>query len=264
MKPFSLAAIFLLLTSPMALAAEEAPAPLSETASIPRWEQAKALTKSGDYPKAREIYESLLNEEGLTDHHPALQREYESLLVKLIFSPVATPESQTHEVVSGDTLSGLAKKYGTTVELLKKSNALDSADRIRLGQKLKVPRIKFSITVEKETNSLILQADGKRLKKYSVATGEKGSTPAGVFKIVSKLENPTWYRAGAVVPPDSPDNILGTRWLGFDLKGYGIHGTTLPQTIGTQASRGCVRMRNEDVEEVYDLLPLGTVVTVGE
>ena len=65
-----------------------------------------------------------------------------------------------------------------------------------------------------------------------------------------------------MIESGSPENSLGTRWLGFDKKGYGIHGTVEPETIGQQVSQGCVRMLNEDVEELYDLLPRGTRVTV--
>lgn len=168
-----------------------------------------------------------------------------------------------HTVESGDTLGKLAKKYGTTVELLKRTNRL-SGDRIYPDMKLKVFRARFSVRVEKRRNRLILLANGKPIHRYQVATGEKGSTPVGVFKIVNKLKNPTWFHTGLVLPPTSPANILGSRWLGFDLSGYGIHGTTLPQTIGTQASNGCIRMLNAEVEALYDLLPTGTRVVVSD
>jgi lipoprotein-anchoring transpeptidase ErfK/SrfK len=84
----------------------------------------------------------------------------------------------------------------------------------------------------------------------------------GAFKILVKLENPVWYKAGAVIPPESPDNVLGTRWMGFDLEGYGIHGTVDPDKIGQQVTSGCIRMRNEEVEELYKIVPRGTPVTV--
>jgi lipoprotein-anchoring transpeptidase ErfK/SrfK len=84
----------------------------------------------------------------------------------------------------------------------------------------------------------------------------------GTFKITTKLENPVWFKAGAVIPPESPDNVLGTRWLGFDIEGYGIHGTVEPDKIGQQVTAGCVRMRNHEVEELYKILPRNTEVTV--
>lgn len=260
--------IFFPLATPLLSAVEEIAVPSSaviEPSWMPRWNEAKALAEKRNYLEAREIYESLLAQgESLEGYRSSLRREYENLQIKLIYSPLKTPESLRHEVGEGDTLSGLAQRYGTTVTLLKKSNWLTSADKILKGMTLKVPRTKFSILIRKRSNSLFLLADGKRLKRYSVATGEKGSTPAGTFKIVNKLTNPTWYHAGAVLPPGSPANILGSRWLGFDEKGYGIHGTTFSETIGSHASKGCVRMHNEEVEEIYDLLPLKTKVTITE
>jgi lipoprotein-anchoring transpeptidase ErfK/SrfK len=116
--------------------------------------------------------------------------------------------------------------------------------------------------VDKSQNLLFLKRNGEVVKTYVVSTGKDNSTPIGTFKIVNKLENPTWYKAGAVIPPDSPDNILGSRWLGFDLKGYGIHGTTEPNNLGEQVTLGCVRMKNQEVEELFDIVPLGTEVII--
>ena len=117
--------------------------------------------------------------------------------------------------------------------------------------------------MDKSQNILTLKCNDEIIKTYNVATGTNNSTPVGTFKIGNKLVNPVWYKEGAVVPAGSPENILGTRWLGFDdLPSYGIHGTTEPQSIGKQSTAGCVRMINAEVEELYSLLPIGTEVTV--
>ena len=100
------------------------------------------------------------------------------------------------------------------------------------------------------------------MKKYSVATGKKNCTPVGEFKITDKLVHPTWFKTGAILPPGSPENALGTRWMGFDKPSYGIHGTIEPKSIGTQASEGCIRMLNEEVEELYSMVPVGTKVII--
>ena len=110
----------------------------------------------------------------------------------------------------------------------------------------------------------MLTQDNQFFKSYPVATGANGSTPVGTFQIVNKLVNPVWYRQGVVVPRDSPENILGTRWMGFDKKGYGIHGSTDPEGIGKQVTAGCVRMHNQDVEELFAMIPVGTEVTIVE
>lgn len=228
------------------------------------WEKAKDLENRGSYLEARGLYETLLQRNVPSPRaRRSILKGYEALQVKIFFSGVETPDSFFHTVVPGDTLFKLAQKYETTVELLQKSNGL-TRDRIYPGMKLKVTRAKFSILVEKSANRLTLGVDSKPLKRYRVATGTGGSTPVGTFKIVNKLKDPTWFHEGEVIPPDRPENILGSRWLGFDLAGYGIHGTTLPKTIGTQASNGCIRMFNSDAEEIYTLVPVGTPVTIKE
>ncbi len=100
------------------------------------------------------------------------------------------------------------------------------------------------------------------LKTYIVSTGAHNSTPAGTFKIVNKIKDPTWFKEGQAIPSTSPGNHLGPRWMGFDRKSYGIHGTVEPQKLGQQVSAGCIRMKNEEVKELFELIPVGTEVTI--
>jgi lipoprotein-anchoring transpeptidase ErfK/SrfK len=77
------------------------------------------------------------------------------------------------------------------------------------------------------------------------------------------MDDPTWYAPGGkIIPPGDPRNILGSRWLGLDKPGYGIHGTTEPSSIGRSVTAGCVRMLNKDVEELFVILPVGTEVAI--
>lgn len=180
-------------------------------------------------------------------------------------NPFEEIESAPYTVVAGDSLYKIAKEYRTTVGLLKRLNGLEG-DTIYAGTELKVPRGIFGIEVDISDYVLRLLFNGRLVKEYPVATGKgmQESTPVGTFKITNKLENPTWYRAGAVLPPGSPENALGSRWLGFDLAGYGIHGTIEPETIGQAVTAGCIRMHNQDVEEIDSLVPIGTQVIVSE
>ncbi|MBU2222104.1 MAG: L,D-transpeptidase, partial [Candidatus Omnitrophica bacterium] len=130
------------------------------------------------------------------------------------------------------------------------------------GRKIKVWTAPFSIVVDKSQNTLLLKTGEEVFKTYMASTGANNSTPVGIFKIVNKLPNPTWYKAGAVVPPGSPENVLGSRWLGFDLAGYGIHGTVEPESLGKQVTQGCVRLANPEVEELYTIVPVGAEVTI--
>ncbi|HPW77079.1 MAG TPA: L,D-transpeptidase family protein [Candidatus Omnitrophota bacterium] len=167
----------------------------------------------------------------------------------------------SYTIQSGDSLYVLARKNNTTVDLIRKLNHLEK-DVIYPGDEIKIFSGDFSILVDKSSNRLTLFADGQAVKEYKVSTGKNNSTPVGEFKITDKLVNPTWFKSGAIYAPGSPDNELGTRWLGFDKPGYGIHGTIEPEKIGTQASEGCIRMLNQDVEEIDSLVPSGARVVI--
>jgi lipoprotein-anchoring transpeptidase ErfK/SrfK len=64
------------------------------------------------------------------------------------------------------------------------------------------------------------------------------------------------------VIPAGKDNPVGTRWLGLSQKGYGIHGTNAPKSVGHAASHGCIRLRNRDVERLFTMLQVGDVVQI--
>lgn len=185
------------------------------------------------------------------------------LNIKILFSPLITEDSFVYEVKEGDSLTKLAKQFNTTVDLLVKANRIKN-ETLRLGIKLKITKAKFSVFVDKSQNTLALKANGGILKVYTVSTGLDNITPVGTFKILNKLVNPTWYKDGIAVPAGSPQNILGTRWMGLSEAGYGIHGTTQPETIGKHVTQGCVRMYNEEVEELFTVLPVGTEVVIVE
>ncbi len=107
---------------------------------------------------------------------------------------------------------------------------------------------------------LALVQDGRVVKIYPIAVGAKVSpSPSGEFRIVHRITQPTYYAPGVIIPPGKA-NPLGTRWLGLSQKGYGIHGTNQPRSIGRRASHGCIRMRNRDIEELFELVRAGDVV----
>jgi L,D-transpeptidase ErfK/SrfK len=103
--------------------------------------------------------------------------------------------------------------------------------------------------------------EGERvLKIYDVAVGKPSTpSPGGEFQIINHVANPTWYGPEKAVGP-GPNNPVGTRWMGLSKIGYGIHGTNVPGSIGKAASHGCIRMRNHDVEELFELVGVGVTV----
>jgi len=225
------------------------------------YNQAKDLERNNEYLKAKRLYKNII-ESSLDDGIAKdAQHSLASINMKILFSPLMTDESLLYEVKKGDTLIGIAKRFNTTVDLIAKSNNLQS-DIIRIGQRLKVSKAKYSLVVDYSQNILALKQNEDVLKTYKISAGINNSTPIGTFKIINKLKDPVWYKAGAVVPSGSPENILGSRWMGLSVSGYGIHGTTEPETIGKHITAGCVRMKEEDVRELYSIVPVGTEVTI--
>ena len=129
-----------------------------------------------------------------------------------------------------------------------------------------------TIVVHVDTNRLDLYEGFRVTHSWDVATAKPGYvTPVGEWSMYQKRENPTWYNPaldswGAGLPavvPGGPGNPMGTRALYITAPGLiRIHGTTSPDSIGRYASHGCIRMHNEQVEELYDLVPVGTKVII--
>ena len=226
--------------------------------------QAKLYQQQDNLKPAIRLYKQLLSKYSqYTDVIADAQKGLEESTMKLLFSSAEDSYSTFYIVKPGDTLSKVAKEFDTTVELLQKSNNLDPS-LIYSGQRLKVVNADLSILVDKTQNLLLLKANDEVVKTYMVGTGKEGCTPAGVFYIETKLKDPVWFRAGAVVPPGSPENILGSRWMGLDVEGIGIHATDDLDSIGKQESKGCIRMSEKDVKELYSIVPVGTEVKVIE
>jgi L,D-transpeptidase ErfK/SrfK len=118
------------------------------------------------------------------------------------------------------------------------------------------------IVVSLEDRRLALVEDGQVQQVYTVAVGKESTpSPTGTFTIVKRVENPTYYHEGKVVPP-GPDNPVGTRWMGLSKAGYGIHGTNAPKSIGKAASHGCIRMAQPDLEGLFAAVRTGDEVEI--
>jgi len=127
------------------------------------------------------------------------------------------------------------------------------------------------LTIDRGAFQLRLWQNLKLVKTYTIAVGMQGlETPAGIYTIDDKQVNPSWHvpdsawagsLAGQVIPP-GPDDPLKARWMGF-YNGAGIHGTDEVSSLGTAASHGCIRMAIPDVIELYNQVPLGTPIYIG-
>jgi hypothetical protein len=121
------------------------------------------------------------------------------------------------------------------------------------------------IVVSLEDRKLALLEDGQVKKVYPVSVGKASTpSPSGTFTIERRVANPSYTHDGKVVPP-GPGNPVGTRWMGLSIRGYGIHGTNQPRSIGKAASHGCIRLAKTDLEELYREMHVGdTVVLIGQ
>lgn len=118
------------------------------------------------------------------------------------------------------------------------------------------------IVVSVPDRKLVLMENGVVKRVYPVAVGKPSTpSPAGKFTIVRRVSNPTYSHRGKVVAP-GPKNPVGSRWMGLSTKGYGIHGTNEPNSIGKAASHGCIRMGKSDLEELYALVQVGDAVEI--
>ena len=120
------------------------------------------------------------------------------------------------------------------------------------------------ILVNTASRILTLYRGKEKAAMYPVGVGKASTpTPSGYYRVETKEVNPEW-----IDPEDTenriasgPGNPLGYRWIGFSGT-YGIHGTNSPESVGGYVSNGCVRMREQDVEDLYSRIHVGTAVDI--
>jgi lipoprotein-anchoring transpeptidase ErfK/SrfK len=123
-------------------------------------------------------------------------------------------------------------------------------------------RAPWTVLVSIPDRQLAVLVNGIVVAGFPIAVGaDESPSPTGEFTIVNRVSNPTYYHEGVVIPAGK-GNPVGTRWLGLSQKGYGIHGTNAPKSIGRAASHGCIRLRNRDMENLFGMLHVGDVVKI--
>lgn len=177
-----------------------------------------------------------------------------------------------HQVQPGQSVWALArgpwKQAGASVApgFVLWLNGVQDARKVRAGQTLKVPLEPLTLLVRKRRFELTVLLGGAPVERFAVAVGPDAKTPVGRFAVKDCLRNPDWYQNGRRIPFGSPGHIIGTRWIGFTgapaADGIGLHGTTDDYSIGTATSQGCVRMRNAEVERVFEWVMSGTIVEI--
>ncbi|MEM1330664.1 MAG: LysM peptidoglycan-binding domain-containing protein [Planctomycetota bacterium] len=212
---------------------------------------------------------------------PAQERQARDKLSRmnndLFFSPRVTPGDtfvERYTVQSGDSLQRIAQRQGLGVDwrLIQRVNRINDPRRIRVGQSLKLVRGPFHCVVSKSAFRADVFAgppdfpeEWVYVRSFQVGLGEDNGTPLGDFVVRrnSKLVDPYWVnpRTGERFAAEDPENPIGEHWIGIEgvgefavHTGYGLHGTIEPDSIGSEASMGCVRMGSDDIAFVYELL----------
>ena len=240
-----------------------------------RIQQAVAMTDS-DPVRARVELTRLLDSNALSAAERA--QAYvgiNKLAEKLFFSPkivAGDTVSQSYVVKKGDSLARISSRenLGTDWRFIQRINGMASEKALRPDMRLKLAHGPFNAEVVKADFRLNVYAgsgsDRVMVASFPCGTGTNDSTPVGTFKVRSgsKLIDPQWTnpRTGEHFAANDPKNPIGERWIGLQgttpetskFTGYGIHGTTEPQSIGKQMSMGCVRLGDADVEAVYELI----------
>ncbi len=254
-----------------------APAPsadsLLEPAVVALLKDAADAAAAGSIIAARDKYNQSLGLK-LT---PAVREEVKVQLSKLagvwLFGKEVLPgDSLTAMTVvkHGQRLADIAKEYKVPFELIQKINGISRPELLQAGKTLKVVNGPFHVIASKSQFSLDIMLQGVFVKQYKIGLGkEQYETPTGKWLVQrgGKMIKPTWTDpdTGRFYNGDDPDYPLGSRWIALDgiegaakgRTGFAIHGTKDPESIGTRGSRGCIRLFNGDVVEVYDLLEGG-------
>lgn len=261
------------------------PEPQTRTARPPaltgvdlQLDTARRLVSQNDRVGARALLSRTLMNADLTDAQAQrLRDELTAINGSLVFSPVADPRdlmTEEYRVQSGDSLSRIAGRHelATHWKLIARVNGISDPSRIRLGQTIKLVRGPFHAIVDKSDHRIDIfhgspsdPASWLYIRSFDVGLGEHDGTPVGDFVVAAnKLENPGWVNprdASERYDPNDPDNPIGEFWIGLEGQGdassytsYGIHGTIDPDSIGGDESMGCVRLRDGDIDIVYELL----------
>ena len=165
--------------------------------------------------------------------------------------PPICPTRNFYVIRKGDTIRNIARSFGVSQNDIISINPEIEPRNLSVGQIICIPLAPspIEIIVNVGAKRLTVYRNGIFFREYIVATGKPETpTPIGVFEVINKE-----------IDPGGP---YGTRWLGLSARGYGIHGTNDPSSIGTAASNGCIRMYNEDIEALFDITVVGTPVRI--
>jgi len=178
-------------------------------------------------------------------------------------------------VQAGDSLISVRKRALTEnpglvvcTGQIARANQLDG-DVIHPGGKLRIPLDRVQVLVDLDAHWIFYGVGDEVIAAWPVGVGKESSaTQVGSYVVGEKSQSPMWFPKGRKpVPFGDPENPLGSRWIAWhdaakESTRLGFHGTKEPDSIGKDASQGCIRMRTPDIEELYEILPVGAEIHV--
>jgi lipoprotein-anchoring transpeptidase ErfK/SrfK len=208
-----------------------------------------------------------------------VKNKLSELADKWLFSRTVYPDDplcETYQVGKGEILAFISEKYKVPYQILMQVNNITDPRSLQAGQNIKVIKGPFSAKVYRSTFTMDIYLQNTFVRSFIVGLGLPGKeTPTGIWRVAAdgKMERPIWYDEieNKTYYPEDPDYPLGSRWIGLEglegeaegREGFAIHGTKEPQQLGTQGSRGCIRLENGNVILVYNLLfPVDSLVEV--
>ena len=200
-----------------------------------------------------------------------VKRQLSALSEKWLFGRAVFPDDELcgrYKVQPGDNLEVLGRRFKVPYAIIMRINNISNPRALRAGDTIKVINGPFSCKIYRSTFTMDLYLQDTFVRTFTVGLGKPGrETPTGRWMVKGKLLSPTWTDpdTGKTYEAQDPDYPLGARWIALegldgnakDRTGFAIHGTKYPQQLGRAGSRGCIRLYDDDVKLVYDLLRAG-------
>lgn len=182
-----------------------------------------------------------------------------------------SPETFVYSVQRGDTFTRIGAKFGTTAEAVQRINKISIArSDLKIGQELTIYNGKWNLKISNARKKLFLYDGANLFKVYPVGVAMEFNSQQGLYTLNSKVKYPIWKYKGNSYRPGDPLNILGSRYLSCEdaaeykvKQPFLIHGTNRTENIGkTIAGPGFISMKNEDINELFSIIPNGIEVEV--
>jgi len=221
--------------------------------------------------QARDKLNQMLLKKPMTTQQLAFVKETLSDLAdQWLFSKTVCPQDEicsNYKVEPGDHLLAIGKEHNVPYQIIMRINNIKDPKTLRAGETIKVVNGPFRAVISRSTFTMDLYVRNTFVRSFKVGLGRpQYETPTGRWcvKKGGKLTSPPWRNpdTGRIYQAKDPDYPLGSRWIGLKglegdaegRRGFAIHGTKKVDELGTQCSRGCIRMKDQEVVMVYDLL----------